>query len=87
MSGDALAKAVPSGQAEMIISSMPDVIAEGIVPVGPLPAELQSYIRFAAGVGSNAREAEAARTLIKFLTSPAAVPVIKAKGMEPGTPR
>jgi ABC-type molybdate transport system substrate-binding protein len=48
---------------------------------------LQLYIRFAAGVGTNAKEAEAAKALIKFLTAPAAVPVIKAKGMEPGAPR
>lgn len=87
MSGDALAKAVPSGEAEMIISSMPDIIVGGTVLVGPLPPELQLYIRFAAGVGTNAKEAEAAKALIKFLTAPAAVPVIKAKGMEPGTPR
>ncbi len=87
MSGDALAKAVPSGEAEMIISSMPDIIADGIALVGPLAPELQLYIRFAAGVGSNAKEAEAAKVLIKFLTAPAAVPVLKAKGMEPGTPR
>jgi len=87
MSGDALVKAVPSGEAEMIISSMPDVIADGTVLVGPLPQELQLYIRFAAGVGAHAKEAEAAKVLIKFLTAPAAVPIIKAKGMEPGTPR
>jgi molybdate transport system substrate-binding protein len=87
LSGDALAKAVPSGQAEMIISSMPDILGEGIVLVGPLPAELQAYIRFAAGVGANAKEAEAAEVLIKFLTAPAATPVINAKGMEPGSPR
>ena len=87
MSGDALAKAVPSGEAEMIISSMPDIMTEGTVLVGPLPPELQLYIRFAAGVGTNAKEPEAAQALIKFLTSPAAVAVIKAKGMEPGTPR
>lgn len=87
MSGEALVKAVPSGEAEMIISSMPDVIADGTVLVGPLPQELQLYIRFAAGVGTQAKEAEAAKVLIKFLTAPAAVPVIKAKGMEPGTPR
>jgi molybdate transport system substrate-binding protein len=87
MSGDALVKAVPSGEAEMIVSSMPDLIAEGTVLAGALPRELQSYIRFAAGIGSNAKEADAARVLIKFLTAPAAIPVIRAKGMEPGTPR
>lgn len=87
MSGYALVKAVPSGEAEMIISSMPDIMTEGTVSVGPLPPELQLYIRFAAGVGTHAKEAEAAKVLIKFLTAPTAVSVIKARGMEPGTPR
>lgn len=87
MSGDALANAVQNGEAEMIISATSDIVGGGTVLVGPLPPELQSYIRFAAGVGTNARETEAAKGLIKFLTAPAAVQVIKANGMEPGTPR
>jgi molybdate transport system substrate-binding protein len=87
MSGDALVKAVPSGAAEMIISSMPDIIANGTVVIGRLPQELQLYIRFAAAVGTHANEAEAAKALIKFLSAPAAVPVIKAQGMEPGAPQ
>jgi ABC-type molybdate transport system substrate-binding protein len=39
---------------------------------------------FAAGVHTGAAQAEAAKALVKFLTSPQAVPVIKKKGMEPG---
>ena len=63
------------------------LVATGSVLVGPLPLELQSYVRFAAGVGTNAKEAEAAKVLIKLLTAPAAVPIMNANGMEPGTPR
>ena len=33
---------------------------------------------------TSAKEAEAAKALVKFLTAPAAVPVIKQKGLEPG---
>lgn len=86
LSGDALVQAVPSGEAEMIVATISDIIAGATALVGPLPSELQFYNRFAAGVAANAKEAEAAKALIKFLTAPAAVPVIKAKGMEPGTP-
>jgi len=86
LSGDALVQAVPSGEAEMIVATISDIIAGGTALVGPLPSEVQFYNRFAAGVGANAKEAEAAKALIKFLTAPAAVPVIKAKGMEPGAP-
>lgn len=86
LSGDALVQAVPSGEAEMIVGTMSDLVAGGTVLVGPLPPELQLYIHFAAGVVTNAKEPEAAKTLVQFLTAPTAVPVIKANGMEPGKP-
>jgi molybdate transport system substrate-binding protein len=54
--------------------------------LGPLPPELQSYIGYSAGVGSAAKEADAGKALINFLKAPAAVPVLKAKGMEPMSP-
>ena len=48
------------------------------------PAGLQSYLVFMAGVSSASKNADAARSLIKFLTALAAAPVFKAKDMEPG---
>jgi molybdate transport system substrate-binding protein len=68
----------------MTISSFEPV--PGAELLGPLPAELQSYIGYSAGVGTAAKEAEAGKALINFLKAPAAVPVLKAKGMEPFTP-
>jgi hypothetical protein len=35
-------------------------------------------------VSTASKNADAAKALIKFLTAPGAVPVLKAKGMEPG---
>lgn len=63
------------------------IAASAIIPgthLVPLPAELQVYQVFVAGVGTGARETEGGRALVKFLTSESAVPVIRAKGMEPG---
>ena len=54
--------------------------------VGPFPPELQHYNVFAAGVATAAEQPEAAKALIKFLRSPAAITVIKAKGLEPAIP-
>ena len=82
-----LAKVVPSGEAEMIVVPISVILVPGAELVGPLPPELQTYINFAAGVGTGAKEPEAGKALIKFLTSPTAIPVFKAKGMEPATPR
>ena len=55
---------------------------KGIEVLAPFPAAVQSYIVMVAGVGQNAKQADVGRALIKFLTAPAALPVIKAKGME-----
>jgi molybdate transport system substrate-binding protein len=86
--GGAVVKSVASGEVEIGVATVPTIVAApGVELVGPLPAELQTYISFTAGVSTGAKEAEAAQALIKFLTSPAAVAVIKAKGMHPGAPQ
>ena len=55
----------------------------GVELVGPLPPEIQSYVAFVAGVSANSKERDAATQLIKFLTGPMAIAVIRAQGMEP----
>jgi molybdate transport system substrate-binding protein len=80
-------QSVAEGETElglMFISTFEPV--PGAELLGPLPPELQSYVGFSAGVGTAAKEAEAGKVLINFLKAPAAVPVLKAKGMEPITP-
>lgn len=86
--GGAGLKSVASGEVEIGVATVPTIVATpGLELVGPLPAELQTYISITAGVSTGAKEPEAAQSLIKFLSSPAAVAVIKAKGMEPGPPQ
>ena len=87
MPADRIAQAVPSGDAEMIVVTSSVIIMGGAELVGPIPAELQFYNRFAAGLSTNARQVEAAQGLLTLLTSPSVAPVIRAKGMEPGAPR
>ena len=66
------------------------VLISEILPIagaelaGPLPAEVQSYVVFTAGISPGSKDAQAAKKFIDFLKAPAAVPVLKAKGMEPG---
>jgi molybdate transport system substrate-binding protein len=82
-----LVQFVAKGEAELglaAISTFEPV--PGAELLGPLPPELQSYTGFSAGVGSATKEAEADKALINFLKAPTAVPVLKAKGMEPITP-
>ena len=76
---------VAKGEVEIGLGSMSEVLlVPGVQLTGPFPAGLQSYLVFMAGVSSASKNADAATSLIKFLTASAAAPVFKAKGMEPG---
>jgi molybdate transport system substrate-binding protein len=75
---------VAAGKADLVISLIPEIkFFPGVDLVGPIPAEFQSYVNFAAGIATNTHDADAAKALIQFITGPAVVPVLKAKGMEP----
>jgi molybdate transport system substrate-binding protein len=84
MAAEDTVEVVARGEADMVVvvaSRIFDV--EGVDLVGPLPAELQTMIGFAAGLGAAAKDVEAANALIRFLTAPEAKPILKAKGVEP----
>jgi molybdate transport system substrate-binding protein len=79
------AKAVANGEAEIGITAISEILPyEGAQVAGPLPAEIQFYSVSAIGIAANARDPEAAKALVRFLTAPAAAAVLKAKGLEPG---
>jgi molybdate transport system substrate-binding protein len=82
--GGAVADHIAKGEAEVGIHQISEILpVKGIVLVGPLPSEIQNYTVYAAGIGTNAKQAEAAKALLKLLTGPAAADVLKSKGMEP----
>jgi molybdate transport system substrate-binding protein len=56
----------------------------GVDYVGPLPADIQKVTIFSSGIAAHAQQAEAAKALIKFITSPDAGQAFKKRGMEPG---
>ena len=56
----------------------------GVDYIGPLPAEVQQMTVFSSGIVADAKEAEAAKTLVKFLTTPEAGAAFRKRGMEPG---
>jgi molybdate transport system substrate-binding protein len=59
----------------------------GTTYVGTIPSELQPGFSFAAALTSAAKEPEAAKALIRFLTSPEAAPVITKAGLQPTSGR
>ena len=83
--GGAAAEFIVKGEADTAVQLIPELASvPGVEVVGPFPAELQNYIVLTGGVGTNAKDKVGAQALIKYLTTPAAISVIKAKGMEPG---
>ena len=74
---------IESGEAELGIHQMSEIVSQkGVTLVGPLPAAIQNYTTYAVGLGSGARNADAAMAFIKVLTGPSAASVLKSTGME-----
>jgi molybdate transport system substrate-binding protein len=80
----AIAPAVAKGEAELGIFLANVFNAPGIELAGPFPADLQQELVFPAAVATDAKEPAAAKALIDFLKTPAAIAAIKAAGMTPG---
>lgn len=81
---DIVCELVAKGEVELGVVVITQIMTtSGVELAGPLPPEIQFYTTFTAGVGAGSRAPDAARELIRFLTGPAALPVIKAQGMEP----
>jgi len=81
---DPVGTVVARGEAEIGLQTLSALIpVSGIDIAGILPAEIQKATVFSAGIATGAKEPEAARALIAFLTSSAAAPVIRETGMEP----
>jgi molybdate transport system substrate-binding protein len=79
-----VAPALAAGEVELAIAGIPTLLStKGLQIVGPLPGELQSWLVNTAGVSAAAKEPDAAKALVKYLATPEAAAVIKAKGMEP----
>lgn len=80
--------ASPRHDVELVITQPAEILAEpNLDLVGWLPDELQDYEAFSwtAGVVAGAVEADAAKKLIQFLSSPVAAPILQDRGMRPGS--
>src|SRR5437773_7373554 len=75
---------IPSGETEIGFQQISELVHfPGIDYVGPLPGELQRMTVFSAGVHAGAKQADAAKALVRFITAPAAAAVIRKHGLEP----
>ena len=72
------------GQADIAINSKPELLSvPGVEVVGPLPGDMAFTVIYDACVQTGAAQADAAKTLVKYLMTPEAQAVLKAKGFDP----
>jgi molybdate transport system substrate-binding protein len=76
-----LADFVASGGADFGLTQITEILQDPRLElVGPLPAEIQFYTEYAAGVMAASTHKDVDEALIAFLSAPAASAVMKSKG-------
>lgn len=76
---------IANGEAEIGFQQVSELSHfAGVDYVGPLPADVQQFTMFSSGIIVGAKDADGAKTLVKFITAPAAAAAFKKRGMEPG---
>jgi molybdate transport system substrate-binding protein len=76
---------VANGEAEVGFQQVSELAHfPGVDFVGPLPADIQDITMFSAGIQVGAKQPEAAKAWLKFLTAPAAAAAYTSRGLTPG---
>ena len=76
---------VASGEVEIGIQQVSEMSTyPGVDYVGALPADIQKMTIFSSGIAAKGKQPDAARALVKFITSSGAATAFKKRGMEPG---
>jgi molybdate transport system substrate-binding protein len=76
-------ESVASGRVELALTLKSEILpAKGLAYAGPLPAELQSYVSFAAGVAARTSAATDAARVVESLGARSAASTYQEKGME-----
>ncbi len=80
---DIVSQLVAKGKIELGMVVITQIMTTpGVELVGPIPEEIQSYVRWNGAVATRSVQPERAGDLLRFLTGPTAVPVLEAQGME-----
>ncbi|QOG23124.1 MULTISPECIES: substrate-binding domain-containing protein [Bradyrhizobium] len=78
------AERLVSGEADLAVQQISELKqVDGIEVVGAVPHELQTPAVFSAGRIASAQHAEGADRLLRYLSSPEVVPVLRQSGLEP----
>ncbi len=75
--------ALAEGKADLAFALVSELLPLAEVDyVGPLPAELQTYVAFTSGISPASADAEAAKTFVRFLRGATVATILRARGME-----
>ena len=78
-------KMLAEGQVEIGLTFVSEIITEpGVEVVGPLPESISPSTRLVGFISAHAKNPEAAKQLLDYLSSPDAAKVYKERGMVPG---
>ncbi len=73
---------VLSGEVELGIHQMSEIVStEGVTLVGPLPAAIQNYTTYAAGISTAVSDSGAAEALVSFITGVEVTELLTSRGM------
>jgi molybdate transport system substrate-binding protein len=82
--GVSLMKLLTSGDIDVAVTFASEITDPGVDVVGQLPREISTPTALVGFVGAHAKSPDAARALLKYLSSPDAAAAYKACGMQPG---
>ena len=75
---------VARGEADIGFQQVSELLpVKGIDYVGPLPADVQHVTVFSAGLNAKSAQPQGAQAFVRFLATPAIVPVLAKHGLEP----
>ncbi len=84
MPGEYNVEVVAEGKADMVVVVASRIYGvKGVDMVGLLPNELQTWIAFAAGVSSSAKDTDLAGKLANAMAAPSAEPFLRQIGLQP----
>jgi molybdate transport system substrate-binding protein len=79
----AVVDSVANGTVEIGVGQMSEIAADPRIElVGPLPAEVQLFTLFTAGIATVSTQPEIAKALVQFISFPAAQAIWTAKGFQ-----
>jgi molybdate transport system substrate-binding protein len=85
--GYEVAQAVADGRAELGSTFISEILTvKGVRVIGPLPGELYHANTYTAAIPAGSRQPDAARALLRVLTSPATRGRWTEAGLEPAFP-